>query len=488
MPILLAICGLIIGGLAGFLIASRKNREAQARADAAEHVEQELRNQIQQRESELNETREKLSSAERAYAAAETVGSRLPALEDLVRSNQAALATEQARAAAAEAHAEAATQRVNEQQEHHTKALADLRAAQEKSVGELRDAFAALSAQALKETHPQFLQLANQAFEKLAKSAEGDLKTREEAIKGLVAPLQKQLDDYQKRLQTTETEQNKTLGAVKQQLDAMLGQSQTLAKETNQLRLVLSSNQARGRWGEETLRRVVEAAGMSRHCDYDVQVQEGESKPDMVVKVPGERLIIVDSKVPDLDFLGALATADETSRSDKLRAHAAKLKQTIRDLGARNYPKQFPNSLDRVVLFVPAESLLSAALEGDPELIVDAGSLGILLATPSSLIALLYAVAMSWQQDAQSRNAREIGEAGKELFERVTKFFEHFENIREGLEKAGKAYNAAIGSYDTRVKPSREKLIKLAGGLADANLSELKPVDTALRSLPEMKE
>jgi len=274
---------------------------------------------------------------------------------------------------------------------------------------------------------------------------------------------------------------------VQEQLDAMLKQSQSLAGETNKLRLVLSSSQARGRWGEETLRRVVEVAGMSQHCDFVEQTAAGETRPDMLVKLPGDRVIIVDSKVPDLDFLDALQTADETTRREKLATHAAKLKATIQALARREYPKHFPNALNKVVLFVPAESLLSAALEGDPNLIVDAGKDDILLATPSSLIALLYAAAMSWQQDEQTRNAREIGEAGKELFERVSKFIEHFAGIRDGLEKAGKAFDNALGSYERRVRPSGEKLIKLAGGQAEAELPEIKPADTVLRQLPEAK-
>ena len=445
LPFILLVVGLIAGGLAGYLWAARQGREAQARANAAGHIEAELRGQLQQRDAELAVTREKLSAEQQGRVAAET--------------------KEQNAAA-----------RLIEQQQQQAQEL-----------GKLREAFKALSADALREAQPQFLQLANQAFERLAETAKGDLKARQEAIAGIVAPLKDQLAEYQKRLQTAEQKQTETIGAVRQQLEALQSQSQSLASETNQLRRVLSSSQARGRWGEETLRRVVEAAGMSTHCDFVEQTAGGETRPDMLVKLPGDRVIIVDSKVPDLDFLGALQTADETTRREKLAAHAAKLKGTIRDLAARNYPKQFPTALDKVVLFVPAESLLSAALEGDPNLIVDAAGLGILLATPSSLIALLYAVAMSWQQDAQTRNAREIGEAGKELFERVTKFIEHFAGIRDGLEKAGKAFDNALGSYERRVRPSGEKLIKLAGGLAEAELPEIKPTDTVLRQLPEAK-
>lgn len=456
LPILLLLAGLIVGALAGFIVAARKGREAQARADAAGRIEAELRGQLQQRDAELAATREKLAAEQQGRVAAET-------------------------------KVQNAAVRLVEQQQQQAQALADLKAAQDKALGDLREAFAALSLKALKETQPEFLRLANETFEKLAKTAEGNLKARQEAIDGVVKPLKDQLAEYQKRLQTAEQKQTETLGAVTQHLKALQDQSQSLAGETNKLRLVLSSSQARGRWGEETLRRVVEAAGMSTHCDFVEQTAAGETRPDMLVKLPGDRVIIVDSKVPDLDFLGALQTADETTRREKLATHAAKLKATIQALAKREYPKQFPDALNKVVLFVPAESLLSAALEGDPNLIVDAAAQDILLATPSSLIALLYAVAMSWQQDAQTRNAREIGEAGKELFERVTKFIEHFAGIREGIEKAGKAFDNALGSYERRVRPSGEKLIKLAGGLAEAELPEIKPADTVLRQLPEGK-
>ena len=454
--IILIPAALIVGGLVGFILAARKGREAQARADAAGRIEAELRGQIQQRDAELAATREKLAGEQQSRVAAET--------------------KEQNAAA-----------RLAEQQQQQAQSLADLKAAQDKALVDLREAFTALSARALKESQPEFLRLANETFAKLTETAKGDLKARQEAIAGIVAPLKDQLAEYQKRLQTAEQKQTETLGAVRQQLEALQNQSQSLASETNQLRRVLSSSQARGRWGEETLRRVVEAAGMSAHCDFVEQTREGESQPDMLVKLPGDRVIIVDSKVPDLDFLAALGTADETTRREKLTAHAAKLKGTIRDLAARNYPKQFPAALDRVVLFVPAESLLSAALEGDPNLIVDAAAAGILLATPSSLIALLYAVAMSWQQDAQTRNARDIADAGMELFERVAKFVEHFAAVHDGLEKTAAAYNKAVASFESRVRPSGDRLIKLAGISPGAALPEVKPLETVLRTLPDGK-
>ena len=293
-------------------------------------------------------------------------------------------------------------------------------------------------------------------------------------------PLEEQLKIYQQRLQQSESTQSSTLGEVKKHLETLAQQSQSLSNETLQLRRVLSSNQARGRWGEETLRRVVEAAGMSAHCDFSEQTQAGDGKPDLTVKLPGDRVIIVDAKVPDLDFLDAMDAADPIKRGDALAAHAAKLKATIKALADRDYPGQFQNALDYVVMFLPAESLFSAALEGDPELIVWAASKRILLATPASLIALLRSVSVSWQHHAQTENARAISDAAQELYARITKFTEHFERIRNGLEKANLAFNDAVGSYERMVRPSGERLQKLRGDATAPGLAEL-PVETNLR-------
>jgi DNA recombination protein RmuC len=228
----------------------------------------------------------------------------------------------------------------------------------------------------------------------------------------------------------------------------------------------------------------VEAAGMSAHCDFSEQTQSGDSKPDLIVRLPGDRLIIVDAKVPDLDFLNAMDSADATKRAEALAIHAAKLKETIKALGARDYPREFPKALDHVVLFLPAESLFSAALEGDHDLIVWAASKRIMLATPASLIALLRSVSVSWQQHAQSENAQKIAEAAQELYTRVAKFTEHFEKMRDGLDKANNAYNDAVGSYERMVRPSGEKILKLGGGVNGKELADVQPLATELRLPP----
>lgn len=433
-----AVIGVAVGLLIGWLLGSRKQTIAPADA----RLENELREQVKQREEELGQLRGQISEAGNARAAAE------------------------AKQSAAE------------------KLLAEQKSLQDKAIAELRDAFKALSADALKQSAPEFLRLAEQSFGKFQETAKGDLAQRQEAIKGLVEPLRQKLEDYQKRLQQSESAQSSTLGEVKKQLDLLSQQSASLASETQQFRLVLHSNQARGKWGEETLRRVVEAAGMSVHCDFTEQTTVGENRPDLIVKLPGERVIIVDAKVPDFDFLNALETADAGKRAESLAAHAAKLKGTIKALADRDYPSQFSNALDYVVLFVPAESLFSAALEGDHDLIVWAAEKRILLATPASLIALLRSVSVSWQQHKQTENAQKIAEAARELFSRVCVFTEHFEKIRDGLSKANDAFNKATSSYQSRIRPAGEKLTELGGATSDKELSDVQPLDSTLRLPP----
>lgn len=413
-------------------------------------LEEELRQQLRQREQELESGREKITQTSAALAGAE-------------------------------ANRDAAQRMLEESRTTHAENLRAAKEAQDKALADLREAFKALSADALRQTAPQFLQLANETFAKFQETAKGDLAARQESIATLVQPLKEQLESYQRRLQQSETSQAAVLGEVKKQLEGLAQNSQALSSETFQLRRVLSSNQARGRWGEETLRRVVEAAGMSPHCDFSEQAQADDKKPDMIVRLPGNRLIIVDAKVPDLDFLRAIDSADPAARDQALTLHANKLKETIRDLAKKDYPAQFPAALDYVVLFLPAESLFSAALEADRDLILWAAQRQIMLATPASLIALLRAVSVSWQQHAQTENAREIAATAQDLFSRVVKFFEHFEKIRGGLEKASGAYNDAMGSYERMVRPSGEKLMKLGGGAAAKELPEIAPLEMALR-------
>jgi DNA recombination protein RmuC len=436
------VIALLIGGVLGFLFSWLYGRGRAVASPQDNRLENELRQQITSRETGLTQLRAQLTETGNARATAE------------------------AKLAATE------------------KMLVEQRALQDKALIDLREAFKALSTDALKQLQPEFLERAKQTFAVFQESAKGDLSQRHEAIKTLVEPLKQQLETYQKRLQQNESAQSSTLGEVKKQLEMLSQSNLSLANETQQFRMVLKSNQARGKWGEETLRRVVEAAGMSAHCDFSEQTQAGDAKPDLIVRLPGERFIIVDAKVPDFDFLNALESADETKRAEALAIHAAKLKATIKSLADRDYPSQFPNALDYVVLFVPAESLFSAALEGDHDLIIWAAEKRISLATPATLIMLLRSVSVSWQQYAQTENAQKIAEAAQELFTRVVKFTEHFGKVRDGLEKANSAFNDAVGSYERMVKPSGERIQKLGGPTAGKELADIQPLGSTLRLPP----
>ena len=441
--------GAVAGGAIGWLLGLRRG----AASGLDPRVEADLRQQLAAADGERKELRTQLTQTSTQLAAAE-------------------------------ANRDAAQKLLTEQRTVHEQALHEAKLAQEKALTDLRDSFKALSADALRQSQPEFLRLANETLAKFQESAKGDLAQRQQAIATLVKPLEEHLKSYQQRLQQSETAQSSTLGEVKKHLETLAQQSRSLSNETLQLRRVLSSNQARGRWGEETLRRVVEAAGMSAHCDFSEQTQSGDSKPDLIVRLPGERVIIVDAKVPELDFLDAMEAADSVKRAEALVLHAAKLKGTIKALAERDYPRQFPNALDYVILFLPAESLFSAALEGDRDLIVWAAGKRIMLATPASLIALLRSVSMSWQQHAQTENARAIAEAAQELFVRVCKFTEHFERIRAGLERANSAYNDAVGSYERMVRPSGEKLQNLGSGVTGRELADAPLLDQTLRLPP----
>jgi len=367
--------------------------------------------------------------------------------------------------------------------------LEDQRKQSEEQLVALKESFKVLSADALKEAQPELVRLAGETLGKLHESAKGELNTSKEAVAKLVAPLAQHLETYQQRLSESEKSRNTQLGALREQLATLSENSKSLSSETEQLRSILSSSQARGTWGEETLRRVVEAAGLSSHCDFSEQTGSAEGRPDMIVHLPGGRHIVVDAKAPDLSFLKELESGDAAQRKSAIQQHGKKMRETIKALADRNYPDHIDGALDCVVMFVPAESLFSAALEGDPDLIVWAAERRITLATPTSLIALLSSVKVSWQYHSQSENARAIAEAAQELYNRIGTFIGHFNNIRKGLERANKSYNDAVGSYERSIKPSGERVNKLQVGETEGKeLPAVESVGEVLRTLPAPAE
>lgn len=492
-PLLYLLLGLALGGIIGWFLGLR----TAARAPEEDRLERELKEQAQRAQTDAERLRQELSSALSKAAASEAsreaLSGELSAAREDLKSSRADLEQQRMKAqavseqlSAARSELAAAAERLVEQQNTHQASLKELREEQTRAASDLREAFKALSADALRQVQPEFLRLANETLGKFAESAKGDLAQRQQSIATLVKPLEEHLQSYHQRLQQSESSQSNLLGEVKKQLETLNQQSHSLSAETLELRRILSSNQARGRWGEETLRRVVEAAGMSTHCDFTEQAQSDDSKPDLLIHLPGERVIIVDAKVPDLDFLQTLDPAQGGARGEILAAYANRLRQTIKGLADRDYPSKFPNALDFVVLFLPAESLFSAALEGDRELMIWAQNRRILLATPTSLLAILRSVSVSWQQHSQTQNARAIALAAQELYGRVCKFLEHFEKVRDGLEKASNAYNQAVGSYERQVRPSAERIIELGAGVEGKNLPEIKSLDLGLRPPPSL--
>lgn len=371
-------------------------------------------------------------------------------------------------AAAAKSDARGAREALVAAEARHAADLAKADQRRAEDLAALRDTFAKQSQDALRQMSPDV--------------------TKEVAskVEPLIARVGAALESYQRSLEQGMSGQSQSLAQVQEQMRRINETATTLATSTSDFTAVLKSSAHRGRWGEQTLRRVVEASGLSPHCDFTEQSSQDDTRPDLIVNLPGERCVIIDSKVPEFD--AAIAEAAAPNRKELVRSHAAKLKTTLRELAARGYPeaqrKAGRTPFGHVILFLPAESLLSTALEGDPDLVVEAGREGILLATPATLIGFLAAINLTWQQHRQAENAREIADAATELYGRVETFVEYLGKVGKALGSASDAYNKAIGSYQSRVRVSGERLRKLGGGGADG-LAEIEAVDEDIRQLPE---
>ena len=350
--------------------------------------------------------------------------------------------------------------------EAERKNLAEQRALLDEAETKLKDAFAALSAEALKESRQEFL---GQAGERLK-------------------PIQDLLAKYEEQLRQVEKARNDAYGGLREYLEALKAAHQGLQKETHQLSTALRSPTVRGRWGEVTLRRVVELAGMSSYCDFDEQAsvatEEGRLRPDMTVRLPNDRVIIVDSKAPLEAYMDAVEASDEAGRKAALERHTQALRAHVRALCQKAYWSQFDNAPDFVVLFLPGESFFIAALEADRSLMEDAFRSNVVLASPATLFALLKAVATGWQEHALAENAEKIADVGRDLYERVRVFAENLRDVGSGLRSAAKAYDAAVGSYQSRLEPGARKLAEL-GASSGKELPGVEAVEGPTRALPE---
>lgn len=389
----------------------------------------------------------------------------------------------QARAAAAESARNAAQQQLTEAQQANARAVDQLRADHAKAQA---DAEARYN-KALADLRLSFEKTSTDVLKGMAPDVTKEVSTR---VEPLIAQINTALESYRQAMQQGMRSQGDALAAVGAQMKTISETTAALATSTTDFTSVLKSSQHRGKWGEQTLRNVVEAAGLSPHCDFAEQVSQDDARPDLIVKLPGNRCIIIDSKVPEFDV--AIADQAAPNRRELVAAHAAKLRKTLRDLAAKNYPttiqKQGVTPFDKVVLFLPAESLLSTALEGDNELILAAAREGILIATPATLMGFLGAISLAWQQHTQAENAGRIADEATELFDRLVKFAEHFTKVRKGLLAASESLDAAIGSYESRIRPQGERVRELGGAASRPALTEILPVNATIRRLENSAE
>jgi DNA recombination protein RmuC len=323
----------------------------------------------------------------------------------------------------------------------------------------LRDAFQALSAEALQSNNQAFLALARSALGEVQERASGDLELRRRAIDELVKPIRESLDRVGAQLHTVETERVGAYASLNEQVRALAGTQQQLHSETANLVRALRTPAVRGRWGEMQLRRVVELAGMLPHCDFleqhTVSTEDGRRRPDLVVRLPGDRQMVVDAKAPLLAYLDALEATEDGLREANLREHARQVRVHVTSLGAKSYWAQFQPSPEFVVMFLPAETFFNSALQHDPTLIEFAAARRVILASPSNLIALLYAIAHGWQQQGVAESVQEISRLGQSLYERLRTMVGHFEALRRSLDGATLAYNNAVGSLESRARAGR---------------------------------
>jgi len=450
--------GLLFGGLAGGLWWSTRLRTqfeakvtgAAERAQRAETLAEELRRCSGADHAELDHLRNDLAEAVRARAVAETQTA------DTVK-------------------------HVEEQKLLLAQARQDLAAA-----------FQALSGEALKQNNEAFLSLAKTTFHTLHAEAKGDLAQRQQAIDELVKPLSESLHRYDEQLRQLEQSRQAAYGGLDQHLKLLAETQQRLQQETGNLVNALRTPAIRGRWGEITLKRVAELAGMAAHCDFfeqeSVMSEDGRLRPDMVVQLPGGRQIIVDAKTVLSGYLDAHEAGDEERRMEALRRHAAQVRTRINDLSLKAYWSQFDQAPEFVVLFLPGEQFLGAALEQDPRLIEEGFAQGVVLATPTTLMALLRAVAYGWRQERLAEHAEEAGRLGKDLYERMANLAEHVNDVGQSLGKSVVAYNKAVGSLETRILPAARRFKDL-GVASEKEIASLEPVEVVARkALPYEQE
>lgn len=460
----------------------RASAEAQAKA-----AEDELAERLPALRAELDAARasalknvEALRAETALRASAEEVAARVPGLETQLSAIAADLSTLKVREGDLAARMQEERKAANEKQA----LLEDLQA-------KLQDTFKAISADALKNNNQSFVELAKSHLSTFQEAAKGDLELRQKSIEGLVKPIKESLTLVDARIQDMEKSRQNAYVELCQQVKFLASDQVDLKKETRKLVDALRRPTVRGRWGEMQLRRVVELAGMVGYCDFSEQTsvttEDGRLRPDMVVRLPGGKNVVVDAKAPLEAYLNAYESQDEDSRKQSMMSHARQIRDHLTKLGQKSYWEHLKPTPEFVVMFLPGEIFFSSALEHDPGLIEEGVEKGVIVASPTTLIALLRAVAYGWRQEKVAESAQQVSELGRELYKRIVTLSEHFARVGKGLSGAVDAYNKTVSSLESRVLVQARRFKELAAA-PEKELPALEPLEVTTREVQQSEE